>query len=42
MRQSILFDQFDDQSNIVHLKIGDRQKSLFFTRGENFKALVFP
>ncbi|HCQ16707.1 MAG: hypothetical protein CMI36_12285 [Owenweeksia sp.] len=41
VKQTILFDQFEDQSNIVHLKIGGRNQSQFYVPGETFKPLLF-
>lgn len=41
IKQTILFDQFEDQSNIVHLKVGEQKQSLFYIPGETFKPVVF-
>ena len=42
IRQTILFDQFEDQSNILHLQLGEESKSLFYVAGETFKTVLFP
>ncbi|MBE7640443.1 hypothetical protein GUB10_08870 [Salegentibacter sp. BLCTC] len=39
---SILTDLFDDQKNIVHVKVNDKTKSLLFMRQQETEKLSFP
>ena len=39
VRNSLLFDRFDDQVNIVRMIDGARTKSLLFTKGDEAKRL---
>ena len=41
IRNSVFFDRFDDQSNIVNVKIGGMLKSAFMKKDEPQKQLVF-
>ncbi len=41
VKQSLLFDQFEDQSNIVHLTVNGQSASAFFSGSETYKNLNF-
>ncbi len=41
VRNSVFFDSFDDQSNIVNVRIGDELRSAYLTSAESEKKLVF-
>lgn len=40
VRNRILFDLFDDQVNLVHIKHGDKKYDLVFKPGDDFKAIT--
>jgi hypothetical protein len=38
----ILTDLFDDQKNVVHVKVNDKTKSLLLMRQQETEKLTFP
>lgn len=40
VRNRILFDLFDDQVNLVHIKHGEKKYDLVFKPGDDFKAIT--
>lgn len=39
VRQTVFFDRFDDQTNIVNVGIGEKSGSGYFTKGETIKTI---